>query len=106
MRKQPGSNPTYPDILGSAETVKGKTLITNLGTTGHVQVQKWLEALGLTEDDIEIVQMDYASGYQAFESGEGDILATIGPLQHPCTYCPRRRLGHCRRIHITGFTAV
>lgn len=74
-----GSNPTYPDILGSAETVRGKTLITNLGTTGHVQVQKWLEALGLTEDDIEIVQMDYASGYQAFTSGEADILATIGP---------------------------
>lgn len=74
-----GSNPTYPDILGSAETVKGSTLITNLGTTGHVQVQKWLEALGLTEDDIQIVQMDYASGYQAFASGEGDILATIGP---------------------------
>lgn len=74
-----GSNPTYPDILGSAETVKGCTLITNLGTTGHVQVQKWLEALGLTEDDIQIVQMDYASGYQAFASGEGDILATIGP---------------------------
>lgn len=74
-----GSNPTYPDILGSAETVKGKTLITNIGTTGHVQAQKWLEALGLTENDINIVQMDYAAGYQAFEAGEGDILATIGP---------------------------
>ena len=79
IAKATGSNPTYPDILGSAETVKGKTLITNLGTTGHVQVQKWLEAIGLTEDDIEIVQMDYPSGYQAFISGEGDILATIGP---------------------------
>ena len=88
IAKATGSNPTYPDILGNAETVKGKTLITNLGTTGHVQVQKWLEALGLTEDDIEIVQMDYASGYQAFESGEGDILATIGP------YSTRARIAH------------
>lgn len=79
IAKATGSNPTYPDILGSADTVRGKTLITNLGTTGHVQVQKWLEALGLTEDDIKIVQMDYAAGYQAFISGEGDILATIGP---------------------------
>lgn len=79
IAKATGSNPTYPDILGSADTVRGKTLITNLGTTGHVQVQKWLEALGLTEDDIQIVQMDYAAGYQAFISGEGDILATIGP---------------------------
>lgn len=88
IAKATGSNPTYPDILGNAETVKGKTLITNLGTTGHVQVQKWLEALGLTEDDIEIVQMDYASVYQAFESGEGDILATIGP------YSTRARIAH------------
>ena len=79
IAKATGSNPTYPDILGSADTVRGKTLITNLGTTGHVQVQKWLAALGLTEDDIEIIQMDYASGYQSFTAGEGDILATIGP---------------------------
>lgn len=74
-----GANPTYPDILGSAETVKGKTMITNVGTTGHLQAVKWLEALGLTEADVNIIQMDYAQGYQAFISGEGDILATIGP---------------------------
>lgn len=74
------SNPSYPDILGSAETVRGCKIITNLGTTGHVQVQKWLEALGLTEDDVELIQMDYASGYSAFISGEADVLATIGPF--------------------------
>lgn len=96
MAEATGSNPTYPDILGSAETVKGKTLITNIGTTGHVQVQKWLEALGLTEDDINIVQMDYASGYQAFEAGEGDILATIGP------YSTRALIGHADDWSVAG----
>lgn len=91
-----GSNPTYPDILGSADTVRGKTLITNIGTTGHVQVQKWLEALGLTEDDINIVQMDYAAGYQAFEAGEGDILATIGP------YSTRALISHADDWAVAG----
>lgn len=91
-----GSNPTYPDILGSADTVKGKTLITNIGTTGHVQAQKWLEALGLTENDINIVQMDYAAGYQAFEAGEGDILATIGP------YSTRALVNHTEDWAVAG----
>ena len=96
IAKATGSNPTYPDILGSAETVKGKTLITNLGTTGHVQAQKWLEALGLTEDDVEIVQMDYTAGYQAFASGQGDILATIGP------YSTKARIEHADDWSIAG----
>ena len=70
-----GAVPNYPDILGNAETVRGLTFITSAGTLQYYLTLKYLESLGLTENDVNIVSMDANQGYQAFELGEGDVLA-------------------------------
>ncbi|HJG27259.1 MAG TPA: ABC transporter substrate-binding protein, partial [Subdoligranulum variabile] len=54
-----GTNPSYPDVLGSPETVKGAVIATSTGTISHLNVNKWLEVLGLTPDDVQIVSMDF-----------------------------------------------
>ena len=49
------------------------------GTTSQLCAVKWLEAIGVNEEDVEMVNMDYASGYQAFVAGEADAVVLVSP---------------------------
>lgn len=62
------------DILGDADSVKGLTILTTSGTLQEYCTIKYLEALGLTKEDVTINSMDANQAYQAFELGEADIL--------------------------------
>lgn len=79
IAKVKGSNPSYPEIYGDADTVKGAIIATNTGTISHLNVVKWLETLGLTSDDVEIVNMDFPSAYQALMTGKCDVAALNPP---------------------------
>lgn len=74
-----GSMPDYPEIFGSPETVKGKTFMFPIGSGHHLLLGEYLNAMGLTEADINMVNMNHAEGYQAFVSGQGDFSATAYP---------------------------
>lgn len=74
-----GSNPTYPDIKGSAETVKGSTILYTPGTTSQMLVSKWLTALGIGSDEVNLLGMEYAQTLQAFEAGEADFACMCSP---------------------------
>ncbi|WP_343250761.1 ABC transporter substrate-binding protein [Diplocloster hominis] len=74
-----GYNPTYPDVLGSPETVKGAKIIMATGTTSQLCAVKWLEAVGVQEEDVELVNMEYAAGYQAFLAGQADAVVLVSP---------------------------
>lgn len=74
-----GTNPSYPDVLGSPETVKGAVIATSTGTISHLNVNKWLEVLGLTPDDVQIVSMDFPAAYQALKTGNCDVAALNPP---------------------------
>lgn len=71
-----GYNPDYPEILGDPDTVKDATILVAIGSGDHMQASKWLSVLGLNDGDVSLVHMDTASAYQAFLSGEGDVLIT------------------------------
>jgi sulfonate transport system substrate-binding protein len=79
MVKVKGFNPTYPKILGSPETVKGKTIICEMGTVYQMRALKWLEKLGVKDKDVKITNMTYAQGWQAFKEGQGDVIALSYP---------------------------
>lgn len=64
----------FPGLVGNAESVKGLTILTTSGTLQYYATLKYLEAIGLTQDDVKLVSMDANQAYQAFELGEGDIL--------------------------------
>lgn len=74
-----GTNSDYPEIYGDADSVRGATIILPVGSGHHICASKWLSALGLTESDVNIVNMEFAQGYQAFISGEGDFFACSYP---------------------------
>lgn len=66
-------------IIGSADTVKGCSILGPLATTAHYQAIQYVEHFGLTPDDFSMVSMDYAQAYQAFITGEGDLIASKMP---------------------------
>src|SRR5699024_9098000 len=68
--------------IGSPETVQGAS-ISGQGA-GHQQyiAYAYAEALGLTASDIEFVAMDHPHAYEAYITGEGDLLATTPPYSN------------------------
>ena len=75
-----GANPKFPNVYGSAETLKGKTILFTSQTTSHYNAGKWLEVFGLTEADVKMVNMEQASMIPAFEKGIGDAMALWAPF--------------------------
>lgn len=69
----------YPEIYGTAKEWKGKKVICAKGTSSHYGLLATLNALGLKESDIELVNMEGAKGATAFASGEGDIFFGFDP---------------------------
>lgn len=77
--KAKGVNPNFPETYGSAETVRGKTVLTTTVSSAHYALAVWLERLGLTEKDVIVKNMDQAQALAAFESGIGDIVVLWAP---------------------------
>lgn len=66
-------------VIGSAEVLKGVSILGPLATTAHYQAIQYIEAFGLTTEDFNMVSMDYPQAYQAFITGEGDLVANKMP---------------------------
>lgn len=64
----------YPEIYGTAEDWKGTTWVLPVGTTMHKVLGSTLEKLGLTLDDVNVINMDVTSALSAFKAGEADGL--------------------------------
>ena len=77
--KVKGWNPEYPNLLGSPETVKGKTFLYTQSSSQHFGMSEYLKALGLTEKDVVMQNMDPAQVLAAFDAGIGDF-AGIWPM--------------------------
>lgn len=67
-----------PETLGTADDWKGLTILVGRGTVCDADLMFMLDKLGLTEDDVNIVNSDIDKGYQAFISGSADVLFVSG----------------------------
>lgn len=71
-----------PEMYGSAETLKGKEFICQLGQAHQFYILKYISQFGLTEDDISFINMEDAAGAQAFMTGNGDAVGTKMPYRY------------------------
>lgn len=62
-----------------AECVRGKTLLTCFGTTGHYTLNLWLESIGVSPDECEIMNLEIANVYSSWVAGEGDYAVLTEP---------------------------
>ena len=74
------NDPNYPKTYGSAETVKGKTVLVTTVSSGHYALATWLKRFGLKEKDVVVKNMDPGQIMAAFESGVGDIAVVWEPF--------------------------
>lgn len=79
ISKVKGWNKDYPDVLGSPETVKGKTFLVTTVSSAHYALSSWLNVLGLKDSDVVIKNMDQAQAVGAFENNIGDGIAIWAP---------------------------
>ena len=77
--KSEGFNPTYPDVYGDTDSVKGTTILYSAGTSTHQLSLEYLEAMGVSADEVSMVPMDFQTCEQTFSIGEGDIVALPTP---------------------------
>mgnify|MGYP002624358962 CR=1 FL=1 len=75
-----GFNKQYPAVLGSPETVKGRTFFFKAGSGAEYVLTCWLEALGLTSKDVKMVAMYQDQTMSAFRRKKGDGMALWAPL--------------------------
>lgn len=68
-------DPDGDGIVGDAESWRGKTILCPLVTSWHFVLIATLNKLGLTEDDVNIIDMDASQAYTAMQAGQGDICA-------------------------------
>jgi ABC-type nitrate/sulfonate/bicarbonate transport system substrate-binding protein len=80
IAKATGTNPKYPKTYGSADTVRGKTVLVTTISSGHYSLATWLKVLGLKEKDVVVKNMDQGQIMAAFESGVGDIAVVWEPF--------------------------
>jgi len=82
IMKTKGANPKFPEVFGTAESVKGKTILCTTISSGHYAMSLWLKALGLTDKDVVIKNMDPAQCVAAFEKGIGDAVVLWAPQMY------------------------
>ena len=80
--KVKGYNPKYPEVYGSPQTVKGKTILLVTASTGHYAVIATLKALGMSEQDVKMVHMEPQQILPAFKAGQGDIAQLWPPFDY------------------------
>ena len=80
LLKAKGANPAYPDLYGSADTVKTKTALVPTVTSAHYALSGWLKALGLADKDIVFQNMEPGQAIAAFDSGVGDFISVWVPF--------------------------
>lgn len=71
-----------PEVYGSADTWRGKTVLCQNGSSLQYGLDAILALMGLTESDVTVVQMDAASALAAFQAGEGDLCCLWDPQRY------------------------
>lgn len=80
--KTKGANPKYPDVYGSADQLKGKTILATTVSSGHYALSSYLKTQGLKDSDVKIQNLEQAQAVAAFESGKGDLVALWSPFMY------------------------
>lgn len=72
-------NPQYSNVYGTAETVRGATILTTTVSSSGYTLVRWLDSMGLSDSDVTVKTLEQQTAIQAFEAGEGDFLVLWAP---------------------------
>lgn len=96
-----GTNPLYPDVYGSAVSVGGSHVLYPRTSSAHYLLDTWLSALGLSEKDVKLQEMEPTAGLNAFTGGVGDIVALWAPQTYEAESRGFKAVATSKDCHIT-----
>jgi NitT/TauT family transport system substrate-binding protein len=64
---------TLPEVIGNAQTVKGKQMLGTFGNISHYMGLNYISQFGLEIKDINFIHMETSQVYTSFIAGNGDI---------------------------------
>lgn len=67
----------YPEIYGTPEAWKGAEVLTPAGTIAHFVLTKTIDKIGLSMDDITVVNMSTSNAKTALDAGQGDVASLM-----------------------------
>lgn len=67
-------------VYGTKDDWKGKQILCATGTSCQMTLIGTMEHLGLSQKDVEVVDMSVAQSFPAFKAGKGDIVALWSPF--------------------------
>lgn len=106
--KTKGANPDYPEIYGTAADWKGKKILGPLVTTAHYPMASTLQALGLSDKDVDYVDMELGQAMTAFRAGEGDAIMLWAPQSYMAEALGWKKVsdGHAAKSPVVGAIGV
>ena len=75
-----GNNTVNPEIVGDADSWRGKSINCTYGTVLHYLLIQTLSGFGLTIDDVTVNWMDIPTSNASFLAGEGDAACVSGDV--------------------------
>ena len=82
LLKAKGAVADFPDIYGAPADWRGKRILVTTISTGHYVLAATLRALGLTERDVQVTNIEQGQAVTAFETGQGDIVCLWAPFSY------------------------
>ena len=76
------NNKNANGTFGTAEQLKGKTILTTTVSSAHYVVSSYLKSLGLTDNDVKIMNLEQAQAVAAYDSGKGDMIGLWAPFTY------------------------
>lgn len=73
----PLAEATTPEAMAAA--IKGKTLLTCFGNTGHYTMNLFLESIGVDPSEVNMMHLEIANIYPSWVAGQGDVAQMTEP---------------------------
>ncbi len=74
-----GATTSYPAIYGTAVDIRKKVILTTPLSSAHYTMTKYLEALGVSEKEVVVKNLDQALALLSFEHDKGDLAVFWAP---------------------------
>jgi len=101
-----GFNPTYPAVYGSPETIRGSTILLRENTTLQYLGMKWLESMGVRQEAVEILDMDFREAYERFLDGEGDVIVLPAPYSYMAEAAGYHMVADAKALHTELYEVI
>lgn len=74
-----GTVAEHPDIKGDSATAKGMEVLGPVSTSQQYHVVAYANAMGLSADEVPMINMEQGPALTAFQSGQGDAISASPP---------------------------